>query len=189
MKIIKSIFLILIFPIGNCYAGWFGPSNYEECILEKMKEAKTNSAAFAIATACRSKFPNKERVVAEEPPQELPSEVVDQLIVKCHAQLNAEEEPEPPSMRLFRPDRNAPQCSLYNGNSEWSIFSLIIRIKDLDSGDYHDFNVLTGHQYGGGGVRPLTMDSPIYLDLSLFRREMDSEDLSAFIVSGKGYKE
>jgi hypothetical protein len=51
MKITKSIFLVLIFPIGNCYAGWFGPSNYDECILEKMKEAKTNSAT--VCNRCR----------------------------------------------------------------------------------------------------------------------------------------
>lgn len=118
MKITKSIFLVLIFPIGNCYAGWFGPSNYDECILEKMKEAKTNSATFAIAAACRSKFPNKVRDVAEEPTQELPSEAIDQLIVKCHVQLNAQAEPRPDVARiLIGGDRDAPQCSLYNGNT------------------------------------------------------------------------
>jgi len=184
-KIIKSLFLILIFPIGNCYAGWFGPSNFEECILEKMKEAKSDYAAYAIATACRNEFPQNKRVAEKELPQELPSEVIDQLIVKCDVPIQAEDRRSNPASYLVERRKDLTRCSLYNGNSEWSVHSLIVRIRDLDSGDYHDFD----NWMGPAGVGPLTMASEaIALDLSIFPRKMDAENRSVSIVGGKGYK-
>ncbi|MBU3713084.1 MAG: hypothetical protein FGM21_15015 [Limnohabitans sp.] len=41
------------------YAGLFGPASYEECLLENVKNAKTNDAVNAIALACEMKFPAK----------------------------------------------------------------------------------------------------------------------------------
>lgn len=38
------------------YAGWFGPSNYEECVLNKMKGQKADIEDTA-RDACRIKFP------------------------------------------------------------------------------------------------------------------------------------
>lgn len=38
-------------------SGWFGPSDFNECLLENMKGVSSNSAALAIATACRAQFP------------------------------------------------------------------------------------------------------------------------------------
>jgi hypothetical protein len=37
----------------------FGAKNYDECILENMKNVKTDSAANAVAYACASKFPSE----------------------------------------------------------------------------------------------------------------------------------
>lgn len=192
-KITKSLLLILIFPIGNCYAGWFGPSNFDECILERMKEAKSNYAAIAIAAACRNEFPKKEPVVEKKLPQELASEVIDQLILKCHGRTHTQADDERLDAWAYPwvgqlPDRDAPWCSLYNGNSEWTVSSLIIRIRDLDSEDYHDFNESMASCWPCG-VGPLTTAAkPIYLNLSIFPREIDAEDISVFIVGGKGYK-
>jgi hypothetical protein len=184
-KIMKSLFLILIFPIGNCYAGWFGPSNYEECILEKMKDAKSNYAAIAIANACGKKFPKKEPVVEQKLPQELPSKVIDQLIVKCDVPIQAEDRRSNPASYLVEERKDLTRCSLYNGNSEWSVHSLIVRFRDLDSGEYHDFD----NWMGPAGVGPMRMASKaIALDLSIFPRKMDAENRSVSIVSGKGYK-
>lgn len=36
----------------------FGPKNYDECILDNMKDVKTDQAANAVAYACASKFPS-----------------------------------------------------------------------------------------------------------------------------------
>lgn len=40
-------------------ARWFGPSTYEDCILESMKGVTNDIAAKAIEKACRKKFPYK----------------------------------------------------------------------------------------------------------------------------------
>lgn len=41
------------------FAGLFGPSNYDECVLDGIKDAKTETAAQMVARACRNKFPIK----------------------------------------------------------------------------------------------------------------------------------
>jgi hypothetical protein len=40
-------------------AGWFGPSNYDECILDGMKGVTSDLAARAVAGACARKFGSK----------------------------------------------------------------------------------------------------------------------------------
>ncbi|MBT8587838.1 hypothetical protein G6675_06080 [Polynucleobacter paneuropaeus] len=55
-------FLFLIFSIvftQFSYAGIFGPSTYDDCILEGVKSAKTDLAISAVYQACRNKFPEK----------------------------------------------------------------------------------------------------------------------------------
>lgn len=52
----KKWLIILLFPISSS-AGWFGPSTFEECLLDNMKGVTSNDAALAIAFACRSQFP------------------------------------------------------------------------------------------------------------------------------------
>lgn len=55
----KFLAIILIFASSNCaYADWFGPKDYDECILENMKGASNKDAVIAIKRACRSKFPD-----------------------------------------------------------------------------------------------------------------------------------
>jgi nitrogen fixation protein FixH len=57
MRIVAvSIFVLLA---TTAHAGLFGPSTYEECILENMKNAQSDRAALMIAAACRKQFPNK----------------------------------------------------------------------------------------------------------------------------------
>lgn len=41
------------------FAGWFGPSNYDECILESMKGVTSDKAAILIESICRKKFLEK----------------------------------------------------------------------------------------------------------------------------------
>ncbi len=55
----KLLFAVVLTATINvpAWAGWFGPDNYEECILDSMKGVTSNAAAVAIAQACRAKFP------------------------------------------------------------------------------------------------------------------------------------
>ena len=54
-----AVALLLSALSGIASAGLFGPSNYEECILDSMKGVTSDMAARAVAQACRSKFPQK----------------------------------------------------------------------------------------------------------------------------------
>lgn len=53
-------FASLWYSNKSANAGWFGPSNYEECMLEKLKEGR-GQATYLVEdyakTACRLKFP------------------------------------------------------------------------------------------------------------------------------------
>lgn len=42
---------------SSAHAGWWGPSNYDECIFESMKGVTSDVAARNIVAACRRKFP------------------------------------------------------------------------------------------------------------------------------------
>lgn len=60
-KFIFLIFGILIFGIS--FAQIFGPSNYEDCVLNGIKDAKTDSAVVSLQTMCERKFSNQKSVV------------------------------------------------------------------------------------------------------------------------------
>lgn len=58
MKILKFIFAsILITQSWSVNASWFGPDNYEDCILEGIPTAKTDLAVRTVMSVCRNKFP------------------------------------------------------------------------------------------------------------------------------------
>jgi len=50
----------LCISIGNSYAGIFPTLNYDDCILDGVKSAKTDLAVRAVYQACRGKFPESE---------------------------------------------------------------------------------------------------------------------------------
>lgn len=55
LPITAAIFcLCLMPPVAN--AGWFGPSNYSECVEKYVKKAKCNRAAIILAITCRMQF-------------------------------------------------------------------------------------------------------------------------------------
>jgi hypothetical protein len=53
----KVLGFVMVLVSESTLAGWFGPSNYDECLLDNMKGVASNAAAVAITQACRSKFP------------------------------------------------------------------------------------------------------------------------------------
>jgi len=54
MKKIISILLTLLSV--NSYGGIFGPSNYEECVLDGLKNTKTESSVYLLRQTCQQKF-------------------------------------------------------------------------------------------------------------------------------------
>ena len=58
LKILLIIFIFyFVFLLQSVGAGWlFGPSNYDECILQYIKNSNNNYAIAKIKKACRDKF-------------------------------------------------------------------------------------------------------------------------------------
>lgn len=70
----KKLNVVAVFALfslhQNIAYSWslFGAKNYDECILENMKNVKTDQAANAVAYACASKFPSE---ISNEKPKKL----------------------------------------------------------------------------------------------------------------------
>lgn len=58
IRFILILFLISSIP-SLVLAEWFGPSDYDECILESMKGVTSDRAAILIERSCRKKFPKE----------------------------------------------------------------------------------------------------------------------------------
>lgn len=52
--------LVLLGAFSSAYAGIFGPSNFDDCVLESMKGVTSDMAAQAIYRSCRKKFPENQ---------------------------------------------------------------------------------------------------------------------------------
>lgn len=62
---IFCIFISILY-CQESYGGWFGPSNYEECIQDKMKNLFSSDALYAARKECVERFPPdkpKQRIV------------------------------------------------------------------------------------------------------------------------------
>mgnify|MGYP001395754386 CR=1 FL=1 len=55
-----AIFTFFVLPI-SASANWFGPDNYEDCVLEGIPEAKTDLAVKIVMATCRDKFPSEKK--------------------------------------------------------------------------------------------------------------------------------
>jgi len=69
-----KILITLLFVLLNSpsHAGIFGPSNYEDCVIQGLKETKTEAAVNVLLEMCSSKFtkteqptPKKENIPAK----------------------------------------------------------------------------------------------------------------------------
>ena len=59
--IISLILIALIYTPCESFGGWFGPSNFEECVLEKMKDQNKSLIGFA-RKACEKEFPYEKEI-------------------------------------------------------------------------------------------------------------------------------
>lgn len=53
-----SMFFVVAFPLSS-NAGWFGPSNFDECMVKEMKGQPSNAYGHVYAL-CRNRFPTEE---------------------------------------------------------------------------------------------------------------------------------
>jgi hypothetical protein len=60
---------VLVGSAGVSSAGLFGPSNYDECVLDRMQGVKSDLAARVIIAACSNKFSSKKNR-SPSPPKE-----------------------------------------------------------------------------------------------------------------------
>jgi hypothetical protein len=58
---IATIFNCCALVSSTGLAGWFGPSNYSECVEKYVKGAKSNRAAVILNYTCRMEFDQQKR--------------------------------------------------------------------------------------------------------------------------------
>ena len=72
----KIIYKVLVFIVlsNNGYCGIIGPSNFEDCVLENIKNVKTELGIKSVHSMCRGKFPDKsnDKLLNEIPQNEIP---------------------------------------------------------------------------------------------------------------------
>lgn len=173
---IMSIFVLCLVVINSSYAGWFGPSNYDECILDGMKGVNSDVAAKLVAQACRKKFPvnkNSNNVV------KLSDDVLSKI--DGHARFNSLIRAKALNEE-WTPGLNEDiSGDIHNNNEDWYISSLVIRIMDKDSDKYKDYNVaVKGND--GGAVPPLSKGGFYFNVYSV------TKNWAWDIVGGSGYK-
>lgn len=64
MKVRYFVLIAFLFITGTSYAGVFGASNYEECVLDKMK-GQDRSMIYTARAACAKAFPQEELIKKE----------------------------------------------------------------------------------------------------------------------------
>lgn len=57
---------LLSLSINTSHAGWFGPDNYWECLLDNMREVQSDIIAEEVIKNCKSTFPFHKRVFVEK---------------------------------------------------------------------------------------------------------------------------
>ncbi len=66
MRLKFLIMLLFVMLNSSTYAGIFGPSNYEDCVLQGLKEAKTETAVYVLKEMCASKFTKSEQPIEKQ---------------------------------------------------------------------------------------------------------------------------
>jgi len=65
MKKIKLCLLFQLILFNYSYAGLLGPSNYEDCVLENLKNAKTDLAVQTVYAMCSEKYKSSTKTIED----------------------------------------------------------------------------------------------------------------------------
>lgn len=163
----RRIYITFIFSClfsSVTYAGWLGgPSDYDECILESMKGVTSDVAAKMIRQSCQKKFPKK---TPEDNSVELPSSVIEKI--KGNAKMTG----------------GYYEGTIFNGDNEWHITSLTVRIVDNKTKQYRDYKTRVGQVLEVySPIPPLTSGEFNFKPFEI------PADRSWYILDGRGYKE
>lgn len=157
------IIIICIYPSVSL-GGWFGPSNYDECVLESMKGVTSDLAARLIVISCQNKF--LEQIPNDYYDSEVPANVVGQL-----------------NGRAGMTDYGYFKGNIYNGNKDWTITQITVvlvpKTKDKSPDPAHrakEYNVNLS-------VSPLTND-----DFIVSTDSGGSSEFDWSITKARGYK-
>ncbi|MGE4441914.1 MAG: hypothetical protein AB7D27_10565 [Desulfomicrobium sp.] len=153
----KRLCIVAMFALCSCvvvnesYAGWFGPSNYDECILDNMKNVDSDAAARLVAQACRKKFPVNKN---SNSIQELKEDVVNKIEGKASfdskvTAIMEKKEWVPKDIEEF-------SGNIFNDNNDWHVTGLTIRIIDDDTEKYRDYDIAVTAENGANNVSPLS---------------------------------
>jgi len=172
MKISISIFLLLFYFLTTNtqegLAGMFGPKNYNECVLEKMKGVTSDYAARVIQKACFDEF-----CKSIEIPEKAFKEITGTAWVKGQNEL---------------------ALKLHNGNREWTIrtVTILCNIKKGDNSKTDAWgDVIDKYKYGereplsvNVNIDPIS-DTETSLNISLIEK---GDIVDWEIVAASGYK-
>ena len=116
LQIIIVAFSVLL-PPALVSAGWVGPSDYDECILDSMKGVTSDKAALLIVRSCRAKFPSSNQQPADT--RVLSNEEL--LLLTGRAGISS-------SFRGFF------SGTIYNGNKNITVTEIKVRVSTTISG-------------------------------------------------------
>lgn len=163
-------------------AGWFGPSNYSECVLDGMKGVTSDAAAQAIAGACRKKFADQ--------PENKPS--YEQLPARAFQKIEA---------KSYERVEDFIRLKIYNGNDDWRVVSLVVRFTNTTTRTHRDYaSTQSRPNYdpkawaaelaqAESGVKVAEGALPLSDYTFYFKPSESPEPLSVAIVSARGVRE
>lgn len=190
MKRLFAVICLFIWIPIPAMGGWFGPINYEECILKNMKGVTSDKAVLEIRKACRAKFPKKpiKKPIKKQKLRDVPKKVLENITGK--AWFTDKAHPDASSIyNLY--------ARLHNDNAKWTISKVEIRIFDKTTKTYE--YILSHEPTSPPTGRPLTVADIEWDDefppLSPFKAEVFpffAQKLPAgwewTIVKAKGYR-
>lgn len=166
---INVIVILVSFIIPSvCFSSWFGPKDFDDCILRSMKGVTSDMAAKAIYKSCRDKFPEK-----------IPDSVklTEDQIKKITGHISG--------------DSNYLSGNIYNGNDNIKLTQLSIkivpdydnaikRIKKMSSAEKDKYKETLQIYNDNVDIDPLTSSN-----ISLVVNKFDKTTVG-FVVGAKG---
>ena len=75
---------------GYASAGWFGPNNYWECILDNMKNVQSDTIAKEVTSSCKADHPIHTRIFIEKKKPWFGVKTASQCVIKHGKHVKSE---------------------------------------------------------------------------------------------------
>ena len=124
--IVATTALLALLLCNASAAGWFGPSNYSECVIDGMKGVSSDVAARAVSNACAGKFP------AKQPEKKRETSLPASALRKIQADT-PDRYVKDGFSDIRRSLHGGERFRLYNGNDDWWISKVRVQITDDDT--------------------------------------------------------